>query len=1030
MKPKLTLTAFALFAIVALVAGSIMLGVGPIAGLLGRHTVTNRNESSIARGINPDDEADASEEKFEFVSEKTSDGSDEYGPYRLTKDGKKIYVDEKGNPLRTQPHSRGTGSRNPSSSSGHVPATGGGKNGGTAGTGAGGNTGEGTKEDTKEEEARQAAITGRVLNDAGEPVKAATVTVAIGAGSTPPMRTSTDENGAFRLEVLPVATPLSVSATDGKATSKILNTRLTAGANALPDFVIPRDAGIRGIVKSSENGGPVEGAQVVLQSISGWSAKDLKSVNTSVSGTFEFAPLTPGSYRVRISREGFTPRILNNVSVPSDLTVDLSPGVVIAGTVVSDEDSKPIAGAVIYCDFHSEPNQSFHTEAISDADGSYAVKCQPESVHNQITCLASGYSQNVQQFIKSGVSDLVIRLKRSSLAVVKGRLIDASQQPVTSATFTASKSDGKSSKLGAGIGPGSDGRFWREVALDAAMFNIAAPGKPAKKLPISPIAGEEFDLGDIMLSTGVALFGKITEEGSKAPIEGAKVSAEGRSALTDATGAYRLEGMPEVDFIVGVNHAAHLGWAGHVVPTQGQTQVELNVELRKTEFKARVHVTDAITGEPIEGVAISVIDYGTNYVTDAAGMATLTGLSSYKPKCTFTKLGYVPVTAEVTTVLTSELESKPPTEIKLVQGSGVHGRCTTLGNPLPGGTMLEIWFADAQGALSRPAEPAPQLDTDGRYTTNNLPPGKYFIGIPAYHIAAKPVTVPTEGGATLDFEIGAVCHLRGTIKRADGSHHANAGIYLHSKANLYSFATVYTNPSGEFEATNLWAGTFMLSPLKSQGDSSAQFSLEVTLSEAGWTTKSFTLPQATGVVEGRVTYTDGAPVVGARVSITDLDIGWERACLAAYVVTDSNGNYRAERMENGHSVLARVGGYSDNAETATAFSETVVVPNNSEPVRADIVVARQGVNIIGKARRADGGPLPAGTILYLVDAQGRLSGLYFGGGGANGGFNFGDVPPGTYTLIACCEAMVKAQISVQVVSANVANLDVPMTVER
>ncbi|CAG1000375.1 hypothetical protein PLCT2_03042 [Planctomycetaceae bacterium] len=1029
MKPKLTLVALSILVLVALIAGALVLGGGPIAGLFGRDTAARRNESSVARGIDHNDEERAAEEKYDFVSEKTSDGHDEYGPYRLTKDGRKIYVDEKGNPLRTQPRKSGT--RAPSASDG----MGQGKrpNNGKGGTGTqpGSNNGEKTPDEAKtEDESKQAAITGRVLNDANEPIKAATVTVTVGAGSAAPLRASTDETGAFRLEGLPAQTPLSISASDGRNTSKSVNTRLASGNNALGDLVIPRDSGISGYVRSSENGGPVEGAQVTLQTVSGWNPKDLKNVTTNQSGSFEFAPLTPGNYRVRVTREGFTPRILNNVSVPSDLTVDLSPGVVIAGSVIAEEDGKPIAGAVIYCDFHAEPNQSFHTEAQSDADGAFAVKCQPESVHNQITCLASGYAQLVQTFVKSGVSDLVIRLKRSSLAVVKGRLIDATQQPVTSATFSASLADGKNSKLGAGVGPGNDGRFWREVALDAATFNVSAPNRPSKKLPIVPIAGEEFDLGDILLTSGVALFGKITEEGSKAPIEGAKVSAEGRSALTDASGAYRLEGMPEADFIVGVNHAAHLGWAGHVIPTQGQTQVELNVDLRKAEFKARVHVTDAQSGAPIEAVMISVIDYGTAFSTDANGNATLSGLSSYKPKCTFSKAGYVTQQADVTTVLPADLDRTPPQEIKLVQGSGIRGRCTTQDNPLPGGTLLEIWFSDPQGNLSRPSEPAPQLDTDGRFATNNLPPGKYFIGIPSYHIAAKAVTVPTEGGATLDFEIGPVCHLRGTIKRADGSPHANAGIYLHSKANLYSFGTVYTNPAGEFEATNLWPGTFMLSPLKSQGDSSAQFSLSVTLNEAGWTTQSFTLPQATGVVEGRVTYTDGAPVVGARISITDLDIGWERACLAAYVVTDAQGNYRAERMENGHSVLARVGGYSDNAETATAFSETVVVPNNSEPVKADIVVARQGVSLSGKVRRADGGPLPAGTILYLLDGQGRLSGLYFGGGGANGSFNVGDVPPGTYTLIACCEAMVKVEINVQVGSANVTGLDVAMSVQR
>lgn len=1024
MKPKLTLIWLALLAVVALVSGAILLS-GPSA-LFGRADTSRRGETSAARGQNPDDEAQSSGAKFDFISDKTRDGEDDLGRYRLTKDGKKIYVDELGRPLRTQPRQGGAGGGGAGEASRE-----GTRAGSTQGpTGRTGSHAEGTKEDTKEEDAKQAAITGRVVNDAGEPIKAATVSVSIGAGSAPPQRTSSDENGLFRLEGLPAQTPLTISASDGRNSSRSLGTRLAPGNNALGDLVIPRDAGIRGYVRSTENGAPVEGAQVTLQTLAGWNARDLKNVATGQSGVFEFAPLEPGSYRVRVAREGFTPRILNNVSVPSDLVVDLSPGVVIAGTVIADETGRPVAGAAIFCDFHAEPNQSFHTEATTDADGTFAVKCQPESVHNQIACLAPGFAQFVQTFVKSGTQDLVIRLKPTQLAVVKGRLLDATQQPVSSATFSASKSDGKSSKLGAGVGPTPDGRFWREVALDAATFNISAPGRPTKKLPVAPVAGEVIDLGDVMLSSGVAVFGKVTEEGSKQAIAGAKVSAENRSATTDAQGAFRLEGLPESEFIVSISHATHLGWGGRVTPLQGQSEVELNVELRQAEFQARVRVTDSQSGEALAGVAIAVIDYGTSFTTDANGMATLSGLSSHKPQCAFSKAGYVSQTLPVTTVLPADLDKTPPQEIKLVQGSNIKGRCTSEGSPLPGGTTLDIWFADAQGNLSRPSEPAPQLDTDGRYVTGNLPPGKYFIGIPAYNIAARAVTVPAEGGSTLDFEIGAICHLRGTIKRADGTPHANAGIYVHSKGNIYSFATVYTNPAGEFEAQNLWPGTFMLTPLKTQGDSSAQFSLEVTLTQAGWTHKEFNLPQATGVVEGRVTYPDGAPVVGARVSITDLDVGWERACLAAYVVTDANGNYRAERMENGHTVLARVGGYSDNAETATAFSEAVVVPNNSEPVRADIVVARQGVTVSGKVRRQDGGPLPNGTILYLVDAQGRLSGLYFGAGAPNGAFTIGDVPPGTYTLIACCRSLNRAQITVQVGGSNVTGLDVAMTVER
>lgn len=65
--------------------------------------------------------------------------------------------------------------------------------------------------------------------------------------------------------------------------------------------------------------------------------------------------------------------------------------------------------------------------------------------------------------------------------------------------------------------------------------------------------------------------------------------------------------------------------------------------------------------------------------------------------------------------------------------------------------------------------------------------------------------------------------------------------------------------------------------------------------------------------------------------------------------------------------------------------------------------------------RADGGPIMSGgPLCYLYDEQGRLSGLYFGGGTYNGHIDMYDVVPGTYTLVVCNRGMKKAEVQFSV----------------
>jgi hypothetical protein len=93
----------------------------------------------------------------------------------------------------------------------------------------------------------------------------------------------------------------------------------------------------------------------------------------------------------------------------------------------------------------------------------------------------------------------------------------------------------------------------------------------------------------------------------------------------------------------------------------------------------------------------------------------------------------------------------------------------------------------------------------------------------------------------------------------------------------------------------------------------------------------------------------------------------------------------------------------------------VLISAGEAPVEADIVVPNVGLGFNVGFSRADAGPLLASsTIAYLVDGQGRDSGLYFGGGQYKGNIAMRDVVPGTYTLIVTSRGMKAAQAALVV----------------
>lgn len=926
--------------------------------------------------------------------------------YILTPDGKRVYVDEFGRPIAGGPNA---------GSSGGVGESGGPNGNGSRNPNGTGGTDPNERETEEPEQADQAELSGQVVDDIGSPYADATVQAQVVGGQA--VSVKTNDEGAFSFAKLPSGQPIVLTASNPYGdTSKPVNTKLAPGATKLKSpLVLPRDTAIRGVVRHAETGLPLDGASVTLLGSGdqfGRTYKTQDAKQTDAGGAFAFEKLTPSPYRLQISLEGFAPRILNNVEPPENLVIELSPGAVITGTV-SDQGGNPIPNAKISCDFRAEPAQYFHTEALTDAAGFYAVKCQPESQHNTVTVVAPGFKSANKTLVRSGAENVNFELAPSGNVVVRGRLLTKSGVPVQTASFYTYDEAGKYKKVVQSVGPNADGQFWCEAVVDAVQLRVQSTGLAEVRADYTPAPGGEVDVGDLYMDLGYTVFGVIHKKGDpEAVIEGADVSVGAIKVVSDAQGKYRLEGLSAEEFIVRVLHPAFLGNAIRVIPQAGEHEIELNVELSSANFEAHLLIKEEETGEPVEGVKVTVIAYSQVHTTGADGLVHLVELSSIKVDVRVEKVGYATVEQKVNADVPSKLEGVPPQEILLKRGSTISGVVTTEEQPVPGATKVEVWSTQKLVTTI-------YTDTDGAYQTDSMPLGRYWIALPDFHYAPREVEL-TEEGLEHDIEIGRVCHLKGKLLKSNGQPHANAGVYIYRRDNVYWTATIHTGPNGDYEVTNLFPGTWVFCALKTQGDTAAQFAVDVDVSNAGWTTKNINLPQITGVITGRVTYPDGKPVKRARVAVTNLSANFPRALLAAYVVTDDDGYYTAERLENGAQMQARVGGYQDEAATGTAFSEVVTIPADDSPVEAHITVEPKGVTVRVAMRRADDGPIMSGGPLsYLFDEQGRMAGLFFGGGTYVGHVDIYDVVPGTYTLVVTNRGMKKAELQFTVGTENI-----------
>ncbi|MDE6541518.1 MAG: carboxypeptidase regulatory-like domain-containing protein [Muribaculaceae bacterium] len=149
-----------------------------------------------------------------------------------------------------------------------------------------------------------------------------------------------------------------------------------------------------------------------------------------------------------------------------------------------------------------------------------------------------------------------------------------------------------------------------------------------------------------MVQTGGAMLGGVVTDSDSNPVEGATVELEQihASALTDASGAYRFDFVPNGDYTVSVSK---LGYES-VTKTEiavNDADVEVNVAIKRLpEYNVAGVAVDAF-GEPVAGAAVALEGYvPLQTVADAAGRFEFAAVVGKPSSVTVTKDWHAPAT--------------------------------------------------------------------------------------------------------------------------------------------------------------------------------------------------------------------------------------------------------------------------------------------------------------------------------------------------------------------------------------------------
>jgi|GEM_PF-5826516 len=472
-------------------------------------------------------------------------------------------------------------------------------------------------------------------------------------------------------------------------------------------------------------------------------------------------------------------------------------------------------------------------------------------------------------------------------------------------------------------------------------------------------------------STDVQLFGFVRAGGS--PVSGATVSIGEHTASSDATGLYRLTGIPGGRQTVTVKKAGFQDFT-KTINLERTAANQLDADLVPTGGTGVISGDVRADNSPLGGVTITV--GGSSTTTAADGTFTLNGLSPGSLTLTAHKDGFNDAQLLVNVGDVVHIVLTRPN----VSPASLTGTVTSGGSPVDGASV------SAQGQIAI-------TGTDGKYSFATLIAGSTAIRVTKTGFTTFQQNVTLVSGAnTLNISLAAAgtASLTGTVSSASGAV-SGATVSVQGK-------TATTASDGTYTITGLASGATTVAVSKTGFTTASQ----TTTLNTGSNTFNVTLiasSSGTTTLSGLVTISTGGALAGATVSLQ-----------GKTATTGNDGKYAFSDLVSGPATVSfsKIGFQGQSKQvTLTAGSNTLDAALVPTSPRASLsgTVTFNGNGVAGA----------------VVSAQG-LSVVT----GSDGTYQFGDLSTGSTTVTTQKDGFQDARLTVSL-SAGANSLDIPLS---
>jgi hypothetical protein len=487
-------------------------------------------------------------------------------------------------------------------------------------------------------------ITGTVVNaSGGAAVSGATVKVT---GTT--TSTTTNSSGAFTLYQATGSYTLTVSLTGwvtATTGSFSVTNNQTTNVGAIP---LAQTATVTGTVKESGTGTVLASVSVKLHSDTS------KTATTNSSGVFTLNGIPVGTQSLDLSKSGYVSQTTASFSVVAgtnnvgDLLLVKSSGSITGIIQDAQAGNAGLAGATVTVNSVT-PTISTTTAA----DGSYTLTGVPvgtRTVNASMTGYTARNTGNITVTEGQTANAGNLALTRTTVTVTGTVTDSATTAPISGATVSVQEQSGKTTTTNSSGAYTLTGVYWGTIHLNASKTNYTP-----KTAPMTLTAGNNTTQNIALDPITGAISGTVTDsQAGGAGVPGATVQINSVTPLvsttTAADGSYTLTGVPVGTRTVNASAANHVAVnSGNVTVAANQTTTGVNLLLDRTTVTVSGAVSDSVSGNPLDGAAVSVQEQGgASSGTDGSGNYSISGVYWGSIHLVVSRANYVTKTVAVT----------------------------------------------------------------------------------------------------------------------------------------------------------------------------------------------------------------------------------------------------------------------------------------------------------------------------------------------------------------------------------------------